>query len=261
MAASGGTITWGATEITVAVGETKTVTYESTFSSPDPTYSAWSEARNYASITNTNTDAYHGIVSFTGNAVGEATISAGATVGYETTTTNQLKITVVDPTQVIVAENSLQDIADAIRGKLGVATTYKPADMASAIASISGGGGGGIDLSGFYSISKGATGSFTGSANSTQTITHNLGATPKIIIFATDDAIVNWRLTNIKVGIYVNINSDSSTLGHMFISESDLINASIATTASNLTTTQATLQGGTNGKFINGATYTWVALA
>ena len=149
-----------------------------------------------------------------------------------------------------------------VNGKGGTIPQDKNmANLASAISSITTGGDGGIDLSGFYSISKGATGSFTGSANSTQTITHNLGVTPKIIIFATDDAIVNWRLTNIKVGIYVNINSQSSNWGHMFIYEADLTNASIATTASNLTTTQATLQGGTNGKFINGATYTWVALA
>lgn len=179
MAGSGGTITWGATEITVAVGETKTVTYESTFSSPDVTLSAWSEARNYASLAVSTTDIYHGTVSFTGNAVGEATISAGATVGFETTTTNQLKITVVDPAQVIVAEKSLQDIADAIRGKLGVATTYKPADMASAIESISGGGGG-VDISAFRGCTKIEVGVYQPTSMNPNTIPHSLGLVPKL---------------------------------------------------------------------------------
>lgn len=40
---------------------------------------------------------------------------------------------------VLVNENSLSDIADAIRSKKGVSTTYKPSEMADAISSISGG--------------------------------------------------------------------------------------------------------------------------
>lgn len=40
---------------------------------------------------------------------------------------------------VLVDENSLSDIADAIRSKKGVSTTYKPSEMADAISSISGG--------------------------------------------------------------------------------------------------------------------------
>lgn len=41
---------------------------------------------------------------------------------------------------VFVNEDSLSDIADAIRSKLNVQTTYKPGEMAAAIESISGGG-------------------------------------------------------------------------------------------------------------------------
>ena len=41
---------------------------------------------------------------------------------------------------VLVNEDSLSDIADAIRSKLGVSDTYKPSEMASAIGTISGGG-------------------------------------------------------------------------------------------------------------------------
>lgn len=40
---------------------------------------------------------------------------------------------------VLIDENSMTAIADAIRSKKGVSTTYKPSDMADAIESISGG--------------------------------------------------------------------------------------------------------------------------
>ena len=43
--------------------------------------------------------------------------------------------------KVLVTESYLEDIADSIRSQLGVADTYKPSQMASAIASISGCGG------------------------------------------------------------------------------------------------------------------------
>lgn len=45
--------------------------------------------------------------------------------------------------KVIVTEQYLSDIADAIREKLGVSDTYTPAQMAGAIGSIGSGGGGG----------------------------------------------------------------------------------------------------------------------
>jgi len=42
---------------------------------------------------------------------------------------------------VLVNENSMKSIADAIRAKKGVTTKYKPSEMPDAISSISGGGG------------------------------------------------------------------------------------------------------------------------
>lgn len=45
--------------------------------------------------------------------------------------------------KVLVTEDYLEDIADAIRAKLGGSTTYKPGQMAGAIALIQTGGGGG----------------------------------------------------------------------------------------------------------------------
>lgn len=41
---------------------------------------------------------------------------------------------------VLINEDTMTDIADAIRSKKGVSTTYKPSDMPTAIESISGGG-------------------------------------------------------------------------------------------------------------------------
>lgn len=44
---------------------------------------------------------------------------------------------------VIINDTNLTNIANAIRGKNGTTTTYKPSEMAAAITAISGGGGGG----------------------------------------------------------------------------------------------------------------------
>lgn len=48
--------------------------------------------------------------------------------------------------KVLVNENSLTNIANAIRGKNGSTDTYKPSEMAAAITAISGGGGSGGNL-------------------------------------------------------------------------------------------------------------------
>lgn len=46
-------------------------------------------------------------------------------------------------TKVIITEDFLSDIANSIRSKNGLTTTYTPAQMADAIMAIDGGGGGG----------------------------------------------------------------------------------------------------------------------
>lgn len=56
---------------------------------------------------------------------------------------------------VLVAESSLEDIADAIRSKNGTQTTYKPGEMADAIEAISGGG---ITPTGTKNITSNGTG-------------------------------------------------------------------------------------------------------
>ena len=57
---------------------------------------------------------------------------------------------------IITDSQYYTDIADAIRAKLSTSATYLPEEMASAIGSISGGGGG-ITPSGTYSISSNGT--------------------------------------------------------------------------------------------------------
>lgn len=61
--------------------------------------------------------------------------------------------------KVLVTEDYLQDIADAIREKVGNSATYTPAQMGDAIRAIPSGGGGGFDPSEFtkYLQSDGAS--------------------------------------------------------------------------------------------------------
>ena len=51
--------------------------------------------------------------------------------------------------RVLISEESLTNIANAIRAKNGESTTYKPGEMASAIEAIESGGGGVETCSGF----------------------------------------------------------------------------------------------------------------
>lgn len=140
-------------------------------------------------------------------------------------------------------------------------TYTAPAGTAYSPVTVNVSGGGGIDLSGFFGLSAGATGSFTGANTTTQTVTHNLGVIPKIIIFATTAAIVNWRVKNIKLGVYVDLQGGvaETTIQH-YTYESDLATDSNGATATSVTSSSAVLQAGGVGRFINGATYYWVAL-
>ena len=65
--------------------------------------------------------------------------------------------------KVLVTDTYLEDIADAIREKLGVETTYKPSEMAAAILSISGGGA--ITLKGIPNTTVTYTGDASGSVS------------------------------------------------------------------------------------------------
>lgn len=117
-------IRWEQSSATVKVGETVTVpvTYGEV-----PIWNVSGDLNNLATAVVNGQS-----VVFTGIKAGTVTIAKDNSHYL-----NDFTLTVeANNTQVIVAEQSLQDIADAIRGKLSVQTTYKPSQMASAISSI-----------------------------------------------------------------------------------------------------------------------------
>lgn len=79
---------------------------------------------------------------------------------------------------------------DEINDKGGTVPANKNmANLASAIASISGGGGGEVDISGLFGLTKAVSGTFSvpDASWQTYTLTHNLGILPKLVIFASDE--------------------------------------------------------------------------
>ena len=132
MAQSSG-IRWEQSSATVKVGETVTVpvTYGEV-----PTWDVSRDLNNLATAVVNGQS-----VVFTGIKAGTVTIAKN-NINY----LNDFTLTVeANDTQVIVAEQSLQDIADSIRTKLGTSDTYLPSEMSAAIDSISGGGSSGTE--------------------------------------------------------------------------------------------------------------------
>lgn len=91
MAGSGGTLTWSTTSVTLAVGETITVNYTTTFSEV--------QSANFTSLIASVATFTEGTnkINLTGTAAGTVTIAANTTVGFETVTTNALTIIVTAP--------------------------------------------------------------------------------------------------------------------------------------------------------------------
>ncbi len=91
MAGSGGTLTWSTTSISLAVGETITVNYTTTFNEVQSSYftqlissvASFTEGKGKIELTGTNT--------------GSVTVGVGTRVGFETVTTNELTIIVTAP--------------------------------------------------------------------------------------------------------------------------------------------------------------------
>lgn len=79
---------------------------------------------------------------------------------------------------------------DEINDKGGTVPANKNmANLASAIASISSGGGGEVNISGLFGLTKAVSGTFSVPDASYQeySLTHNLGILPKLVIFASDE--------------------------------------------------------------------------
>lgn len=142
MAGSGGTLTWSTTSVTLAVGETITVNYTTTFNQVQDDEFAPLIASVATFTRGTNK------IDLTGTAAGTVTIAANTTVAFETVTANALTIIVTAPVddQNFLNERGLahfwSNIDSAISSKIstgnvqttdivnGAVTTAKLADDA-----------------------------------------------------------------------------------------------------------------------------------
>ena len=112
---------------------------------------------------------------------------------------------------VLINEDTMTDIADAIRSKKGVSTTYKPADMPSAIESISGGG---ITPTGTINITTNGTHDVTNYASASVAVPQGTTPTGTKNISITQNGTTTEDVTNYaSAQITVNVQGGGSTGG------------------------------------------------
>lgn len=131
---------------------------------------------------------------------------------------------------VLVNDLYLSDIADSIRGKLGVQTTYKPSQMANAIESISGGGSTPVINS--LSVTENGTYTAPSGVDGYSPITVNVpqGSTPTGTkqISITENGTTTEDVTN-YANAEINVNVPSSGGGYLPLLDTIVIDSDTRT--------------------------------
>lgn len=151
----------------------------------------------------------------------------------------------------IINEEYLTDIADAIRAKLGVETTYTPAEMPDAIASISGGG---ITPTGTKSITSNGTHDVTSYASAEVAVpagASTLGTksiTANGTYNASDDSLDGYSSVTVNVSGGSGSSSWLPASAQLVASEDETINLSADTSWDSITpsTTQQEILAATS---------------
>lgn len=112
---------------------------------------------------------------------------------------------------VLINEDTMTNIADAIRSKKGVSTTYKPNEMPSAIDSISGGG---ITPTGTINITTNGTHDVTNYASASVAVPQGTTPTGTKEISITQNGTTTEDVTNYaSAQITVNVSGGGATIG------------------------------------------------